>query len=86
MNLDLDELDALPPRLRGPMVKAAEALNRALNLPFADAEDTTGFIILVFPFGEEEGRCHLLTNARREEIAGLLLDQAEAYATKRDRQ
>lgn len=83
---DLDELDTLPPRLRDPMIKAAETLNRALNLPFATAEATTGFIIMVFPFDEAEGRCHLLTNARREEIAGLLFDQAEEYAKKRDRQ
>lgn len=40
----------------------------------------TGFVLLVFPFGEKEGRCNYISNgADRKTIAVLLKEQAARF-------
>ena len=39
-----------------------------------------GFIVLVFPYGEKEGRCNYISNgARREDVLKLLQEQAKRF-------
>jgi hypothetical protein len=40
----------------------------------------TGFVLLVFPFGEKEGRCNYISNgADRSDIIKLLREQANRF-------
>jgi len=43
---------------------------------------STGFVLLVFPFGETEGRCNYISNgADRKDIVKLLREQANRFDT-----
>jgi len=55
----------------------AKALDAAFNGSLRGPERTTGFVLLVFPFGEKEGRCNYISNgADRADIIKLLREQA----------
>jgi hypothetical protein len=44
-----------------------------------------GFVLLVFPFGEKEGRCNYISNgANREDVEKLLYEQAERFRKDRE--
>jgi hypothetical protein len=44
-----------------------------------------GFVLLVFPFGEAEGRCNYISNgAKREDVEKLLYEQAERFRKDRE--
>jgi hypothetical protein len=44
-----------------------------------------GFVLLIFPFGETDGRCDYISNgANREDVEKLLYEQAERF--RRDRE
>lgn len=49
-----------------------------------DAE--VGFVIMAFPFGEYEGRCNYMSNARREDIKVLLREQLSYFEGMPDAQ
>jgi hypothetical protein len=45
-----------------------------------------GFVLLVFPFGETEGRCNYISNgANREDVEKLLYEQAERFRKDREK-
>ena len=65
-------------------VEKMNILARALDLDFnggARGRDRkTGFILLVFPYGESEGRCNYISNgADRRDIIKLLREQANRF-------
>jgi hypothetical protein len=39
----------------------------------------TGFVLLVFPFGEREGRCNYISNAERADVVVLLKEQLARF-------
>jgi hypothetical protein len=44
-----------------------------------------GFVLLVFPFGEVEGRCNYISNgADRRDVEKLLYEQAERFREDRE--
>lgn len=46
---------------------------------------STGFVLLVFPFGEKEGRCNYISNgADRNDIIKLLREQADRFEQQKD--
>lgn len=54
----------------------ATALDQIFNGEARGAERETGFVLLVFPFGEKEGRCNYISNgAVREDIIVLMKEQ-----------
>ncbi len=41
---------------------------------------STGFVLLVFPFGEKEGRCNYISNgADRDDVMKLLWEQLQRF-------
>jgi hypothetical protein len=59
------------------MVAVARHLDTVFNDSLTKGDRTTGFILLVFPFGEREGRCNYISNgANREDVVKLLEEQA----------
>lgn len=61
---------------RDQMQQVAVALDQAFNGPAKGPDRTTGFVLLVFPFGEKGGRCNYISNgADRRDIIVLLKEQ-----------
>jgi hypothetical protein len=59
---------------------------RALDILFNNGlkPRTTGFVLLVFPFGSADGRCNYISNgADRHDVAILLRQQAELFEKAR---
>jgi hypothetical protein len=63
------------------MEGVARALDEAFNgIPAPGKQRQTGFVLLVFPFGEKEGRCNYISNgADRVDIAALLREQLARF-------
>ena len=56
----------------------AQGLDKVLNhghLPLKK----TGFVLLVFPFGDHAGRCNYISNAERDDIVVLLKEQLARF-------
>lgn len=67
-------------RYRQQMNAIASALDEVLNGQI-DAEDRqTGFVLLVFPFGDTEGRCNYISNgADRKDMVTMFKEQIKRF-------
>ena len=68
----------IEPRYHEEMNKLARELDARFNrgaLPMRH----TGFVMLVFPFGNHEGRCNYISNANREDVIVLLKEQLARF-------
>jgi hypothetical protein len=61
-------------------------LGRAIDVMFngppdegGDMERNTGFVLMVFPFGDELGRCNYMSNAERGDVVRLLKEQIHYF-------
>lgn len=62
------------------MVRLAGKLDTILNGEKRGADRKTGFVLLVFPFGDEPGRVNYISNgADRKEIVKLFKEQIERF-------
>lgn len=62
------------------MGNVARAIDELFNGEAKGKNRTTGFFLLVFPFGETEGRCNYISNgADRRDIIKLLREQADKF-------
>lgn len=60
----------------------AYALDQAFN---GDVDRKTGFVLLVFPFGDESGRCNYISNgADRRDIVRLFREQIARFESVGD--
>lgn len=69
-------------RYRAQMRALAAAIDEFLNarLPGVPVgKKKNGFIIMMFPFGEGEGRCNYISNARREDVVVMLKEQLAQF-------
>jgi hypothetical protein len=58
----------------------AKLLDRLFNGETRGDERDTGFVLLVFPFGEKEGRCNYISNgADRDDVVKLFQEQAKRF-------
>lgn len=57
----------------------AEALDDVLNDGQPKGERRAGFVLMVFPFNDHDGRCNYVSNARREDIVVLLKEQLRRF-------
>lgn len=65
---------------RSKMEVVASALDGLFNGDKHGDERHTGFILLVFPYGEREGRCNYISNgADRNDVVKLLKEQAKRF-------
>ncbi len=69
---------------RAQMNAIAKALDETLNGKAKGPARKIGFVLLVFPFGEDpEGRCNYISNgADRRQIVKLLREQANRFDTE----
>lgn len=62
------------------MNNLAGAVDEYLNLGRTGKDRQVGFVLLVFPYGEGEGRCNYISNgASREDMVMLLREQANRF-------
>ena len=62
------------------MNKIARALDQSFNGDKRGKDREVGFVLLVFPFGEKEGRCNYISNgADRRDIVTLFREQIKRF-------
>ena len=65
---------------RGTMNALAAGIDGILNGNKKGAARDVGFVLLVFPFGEKEGRCNYISNgADRRDIVVMLKEQIARF-------
>ena len=65
------------------LYRVAYALDELFNKGIKGSARTTGFVLLVFPFGDNSGRCNYISNgANRSDIVKLLREQANRFDTQ----
>lgn len=58
----------------------AHGLDEVFNGDAKGSDRKTGFVLLVFPFGENEGRCNYISNgADRRDIIVMLKEQIKRF-------
>ena len=70
----------IEPEYREKMAAIAQALDEVFNGETKGPARQTGFVLLVFPFGEGEGRCNYISNgADRKDIVTMLKEQIKRF-------
>jgi hypothetical protein len=65
---------------REMMNKIAGALDEAFNGDKRGKDREVGFVLLIFPYGEKEGRCNYISNgADRRDIVTLFKEQIKRF-------
>lgn len=65
-------------RYRAEMNNMAQYLDRFFNGPDPIKKET-GFVLLVFPLDNHDGRCNYISNGRREDVVVLLREQLRRF-------
>ena len=79
-----DQLGSAPieDRFANNMNMIARKLDQVFNGDTKGAAREVGFVLLVFPYGDTEGRCNYISNgAERKDIVKLLREQANRFDT-----
>lgn len=69
----------IEPRYIEQMNQLARYLDQRFNGLAKGKGKKTGFVLLVFPFGNHEGRCNYISNAEREDVIVLLKEQLARF-------
>jgi len=65
---------------REQMNTIAQTLDEFLNGAAKGADRKTGFVLLVFPFGAQDGRCNYISNgADRRDIVTMMKEQIARF-------
>lgn len=65
---------------RAKMNAIAEALDRTFNGDKRGKDKKVGFVLLIFEYGEKEGRCNYISNgADRRDIVTLFKEQIKRF-------
>lgn len=71
-------------RYRRLMKQVARELDARFNPDTAGIDRTVGFVLLVFSFGSDDGRCNYISNgADRGDVLRLLEEQAKRFREQR---
>jgi hypothetical protein len=67
------------------MQAIAKTLDALFNGDTKGQARETGFVLLVFPFGEKEGRCNYISNgADRQDIVTLMKEQIKRFEGQKE--
>ena len=70
---------------REKMAAIASALDEMFNGSAKGPKRKVGFVLLVFPFGEGEGRCNYISNgANRKDIVTMMKEQIKRFEGQPD--
>lgn len=75
----------IEPKHHDQMNALARALDEIFNGAAKGADRKTGFVLLVFPFGNEDGRCNYISNgADRRDIVTMFKEQIKRFEGQPD--
>jgi hypothetical protein len=75
----------IEPEYRDTMNRVAGALDEAFNGVAKGNDRKVGFVLLVFPFGADDGRCNYISNgADRRDIVIMLKEQIKRFEGQPD--
>lgn len=63
----------------GKMTFLARQIDHLFNGDLRGEARTTGFVLLVFAFGDEAGRCNYMSNADRKSVVEMLKEQIARF-------
>jgi hypothetical protein len=66
----------IEPQYREKMNRLAGLLERFFN---EDGERKNGFVLMLFEFGDQPGRCNYISNANRADVVTLLKEQIARF-------
>lgn len=71
----------IEPPYREMLNVIARAIDKFINgsMPRDTSKDENGFILMMFPFKDHEGRCNYISNARRADVVVLLREQLARF-------
>lgn len=70
----------IEPKHHEVMNQVARTLDKVFNGEAKGDERKTGFILLVFPFGNNDGRCNYISNgADRRDVVVLMKEQIKRF-------
>jgi hypothetical protein len=80
-NIKVELGDApIEPRYVELMQGVARALDETFNGGARGSDRKTGFVLLVFPFGNDDGRCNYISNgADRHDIVAMMKEQIKRF-------
>ena len=71
---------AIQPEYKEQMVAIATALDEVFNGEAKGKDKKVGFVMLVFPFGNTDGRCNYISNgADRKDIVVMMKEQIKRF-------
>jgi TolB-like protein len=68
----------IDPELHKLMNALAHGIDELLNGK-PPTTKTNGFILMIFPFEDHEGRCNYISNAQREDVVTMLKEQVARF-------
>jgi len=68
----------IDPELHKLMNALAHGIDELLN-GNPPTTKTNGFILIIFPFEDHEGRCNYISNAQREDVVTMLKEQVARF-------
>jgi hypothetical protein len=75
----------IDPAYRELMNRLAATIDQMFNGEARGADREVGFVLLIFPFGEKEGRCNYISNgADRRDIITLFKEQIKRFEGQPD--
>lgn len=61
------------------MHNLANALDEVLNGDARGLDRVNGFVLIVFPFGDDSSRCNYISNAERKDVVIMLKEQIKRF-------
>jgi hypothetical protein len=75
----------IEPGYREKMNAVAQAIDQLFNGAATGDKREVGFVLLLFPFGEKEGRCNYISNgADRRDVVTLMKEQIKRFEGQPD--
>jgi hypothetical protein len=68
----------IDPAYREKMNQLARMLDGFFNGPVGGTK-LTGFVLMIFPFGDDSGRCNYISNAERPDVVRMLKEQLRHF-------
>jgi hypothetical protein len=70
----------IDPEYREKMIEVVRALDLFFNGEVKGSDRNTGFVLLLFPFGDKSGRCNFVSNgADRKDIVALFKEMIARF-------
>jgi hypothetical protein len=64
---------------RAQMNAVAQGLEKIFNGDAKGDDRAVGFVLLVFPFGAEDGRCNYISNGADRDIVAMMKEQIKRF-------